>query len=306
MSILLHCSVRIKNPCKGRLSVLKKFIPMLLVVFGGGAIAATVNVPPLDGTGFLLVYQLFSITIATMGAAFIFFVIGRNHLAEKYRPAMLVTALVVAIACYHYFRIFESWNAAYVLNATGGYDPSGKPFNDAYRYADWILTVPLLLVEAVAVLALASNLAGGMIWRLVLAALVMIATGYPGEISQDTGTRLLWGTISTIPFIYIVYVLWAELGKSLDRQPPRVQVLVRNLRLLLLGSWGFYPIAYLLPLLFGGLSAGGIVAVQIGYSLADIIAKAGFGVLIYFIALEKTRADAEAGGGRLTPAAATD
>jgi bacteriorhodopsin len=239
---------------------------------------------------FFLVYQLFSITIATMGAAFIFFVLGRQNLSEKYRTAMLVSALVVAVACYHYFRIFNSWNEAYAL-ADGIYGATGVAFNDAYRYADWILTVPLLLVEAVAVLALASNVAAGMIGRLVIAAFLMIATGYPGEISSDTGTRLLWGTISTIPFIYIVYTLFVELGKSLATQPPRVQVLVRNLRLLLFMSWGFYPIAYLLPLVFGNLSGSGVVAVQVGYSLADIIAKAGFGTLIYFIALEKTKAD---------------
>ncbi|MFN3267024.1 MAG: bacteriorhodopsin-like, partial [Deinococcales bacterium] len=207
----------------------------------------------------------------------------------------------VAVACYHYFRIFESWGAAYTFD-NGVYKASGLPFNDAYRYADWILTVPLLLVEAVAVLALASNIATGMIWRLVIAALAMIALGYPGEISLDTGTRLLWGTLSTIPFIYIVYTLFVELGKSLERQPAQVQVLVKNLRLLLFASWGFYPIAYLMPLIFGGLSADGLVALQVGYSLADIIAKAGFGTLIYFIALEKTKADKEATAGSLVVA----
>lgn len=254
-----------------------------------------------------LVYQLFSITIATMGAGFIFFVLGQQNLSAKYRPAMVVSAIVVAVACYHYFRIFNSWNESYKLVGEV-YQATGVPFNDAYRYADWILTVPLLLVEAVAVLALASNVASGMIWRLALAAFVMIATGYPGEISGDTGTRLLWGTISTIPFIYIVYTLFVELGRSLTRQPARVQVLTRNLRLLLFASWGFYPIAYLLPLLLGGgLNASGIVAVQVGYSLADILAKVGFGTLIYFIALEKTAHDrAETATVPTTPALATD
>jgi bacteriorhodopsin len=269
---------------------MKKFIIPLAVgavMVSGAALAAPIEL----STGqFGLIYQLFSITIATMGAAFIFFVLGRQNLGAKYQPAMLVSALVVAVACYHYFRIFNSWNEAYALT-DGIYKATGVPFNDAYRYADWVLTVPLLLVETVAVLALASNIASGMIGRLVIAAFAMIVLGYPGEISGDTGTRLLWGTLSTIPFVYIVYTLFAELGKSLDRQPERVQVLVRNLRLLLFGSWGFYPIAYLLPLIFGGLSASGIVAVQVGYSLADIIAKAGFGTLIYFIALEKTKAD---------------
>ncbi len=241
---------------------------------------------------FGLVYQLLSIAIACMGAAFIFFVLGKQNLSAKYQPAMLVSALVVAVACYHYVRIFESWKESYAF-VDGVYKATGIPFNDAYRYADWVLTVPLLLVEAVAVLALASNIASGMIGRLVVAALAMIVLGYPGEVSTDTGTRLLWGTLSTIPFLYIIYTLFVELGKSLQSQPPRVQLLMGNLRLLLFGSWGFYPIAYLLPLVFGALSATGIVALQVGYSLADIIAKAGFGTLIYFIALEKTRVDNE-------------
>ena len=163
------------------------------------------------------------------------------------------------------------------------------------------MTVPLLLVEAVSVLALARNISAGLIGRLVVAAVVMIATGYPGEVSSDNTTRLIWGTISTIPFVYILFVLWSELSNSLERQPEYVKVLVRNLRLLLVFSWGFYPLAYLLPAVFGGLSASGVVGLQVGYSLADIIAKAGFGVLIYFIALEKTAADKA-----LSPALAGD
>ena len=254
---------------------------------------------------FQLIYQLFSLTIATMGAAFIFFVLGRQNLAEKYRVAMLVSSLVVAVACYHYFRIFNSWNESYAF-ANGVYRATGAPFNDAYRYADWVLTVPLLLVETVAVLGLASRIASGMTARLAIAALAMIALGYPGEISGDTATRLIWGTLSTVPFIYIVYTLFVELGRSLASQPERVQVLVRNLRLLLFGSWGFYPIAYLLPLLFGGLTASGVVAVQVGYSLADMIAKAGFGTLIYFIALEKSKADADASSKVTNLATAAD
>jgi bacteriorhodopsin len=284
------------------------FVAVLGVLLGGAlAQSAAVEAPRLTLSygQFGLVYQMFSITIATMGAGFLFFVLAQPNLSPKYRPAMVVSALVVAVACYHYFRIFNSWNESYALTGEV-YRATGIPFNDAYRYADWILTVPLLLVETVAVLALASNIASGMIWRLALAAFVMIATGYPGEISSETGTRLLWGTISTIPFIYIVYTLFVELGKSLERQPARVQVLTRNLRLLLFASWGFYPIAYLLPVLLGGgLSSNGVVAVQVGYSIADILAKVGFGALIYFIALEKTAHDRTLGApeNSTTPAA---
>jgi bacteriorhodopsin len=275
--------------------VMVPLVAVILAAFGTQAFAVSAE---LSMGQFGLVYQLFSIAIATMGAAFIWFVVARQNLAPKYQTAMLVSALVVAVACYHYWRIFNSWNEAYALDLTNGlYKATGVPFNDAYRYADWILTVPLLLVETVAVLALASNISASMIGRLTIAAFLMIATGYPGEVSSDNGTRLLWGFISTIPFVYIVYTLFTELGTAMAQQTPRVQLLMGNLRLLLFGSWGFYPIAYLLPVLFGGLSASGMVGVQVGYSLADIIAKAGFGTLIYFIALEKTHADAAAHGG---------
>ena len=265
------------------------------------------DLPVLTPGQFELVYNGFSLAIAAMGAGFLYFVLSRGQVAPAYRTALTVSALVVAIAFYHYLRIFESWAAAYVLEA-GAYVPTGAPFNDAYRYVDWLLTVPLLLTEAVLVLRLKKG-AGGMIARLSAAAVLMIVTGYPGEVSSDTATRLIWGTISTIPFLYILYVLWVELGRSLGAQPEKVRVLVRNLRLLLLATWGVYPIAYLAPVLgFDG--AGAVAALQTGYTLADVLAKPIFGAMIVWIAIEKSRADgwsmesAAASAGKTTAAKA--
>lgn len=260
------------------------------------------ELPALTPGQWSLVYNGFSLAIAAMGASFIFFLAARSQVAEKYRPALLISALIVAIAAYHYFRIFESWGSAFIMNAEGMYVPSGESFNDAYRYVDWLLTVPLLLVEAIAVLALTRG-AGSMIFRLTVASVLMIALGYPGEIATDNGTRALWGTLSTLPFIYILWVLWAELGKIMPTQPQKVRVLVRNLRLLLIATWGVYPIAYMMPF-FGTEGATAVVGIQVGYTIADIAAKAGYGLLIYAIARAKTLADAEAGVGVGTPAMA--
>jgi bacteriorhodopsin len=245
----------------------------------------------LSSIQFEIVYSMFSLCIAAMGAAFVFFLGSRQSIAPKYRPALLVSAVVVGIAGYHYYRIFGSWNASYALDvATGEYKPTGVPFNDAYRYADWLLTVPLLLVELVSVLGLSRGKSAGLLARLSIAAVLMIATGFPGEISSNMTTRGIWGFVSTIPFAYILYVLWVELSKSLETQPPGVKVLVSNMRLLILGTWGVYPIAYLLPQLgIGGVTAH--VGVQVGYTIADIAAKAGYGVLIYAIARMKTESD---------------
>jgi bacteriorhodopsin len=248
------------------------------------------DLPVLTQGQFNLVYQGFSFSIASMGAAAVFFLLARSQVAEKYRPALLVSSLVVIIAAYHYFRIFNSLEHAYVLNGAV-YEPSGADFQDAYRYVDWLLTVPLLLVEAVSVLNLPREQAKSLTARLVIAAALMIGLGYPGEITADFGTRFGWGFASTIPFVYILWVLWGELGEVLKKQTEEVRILVRNLRLLLLGTWGVYPIAYMLPF-FGLTGPEAFVGVQLGYTLADVLAKPGFGLLIFAIAVAKTRADA--------------
>jgi bacteriorhodopsin len=236
---------------------------------------------------FNLIYNAFSFAIATMFASALFFLNAQAQVGRKYRLAVLVSAIVVSIAGYHYFRIFNSWVAAYSLQ-NGTYVLTGAPFNDAYRYVDWLITVPLLLVETVAVLALPAKDAEPLLFKLVVAAILMIATGYPGEISHDTTTRLIWGAVSTIPFAYILYVLWVKLSQSIISQPAEVQTLVRNMRLLLLFSWGVYPIAYLLPV-FGITSSSANVGVQLGYTMADVLAKPVFGLLVFAIALTKTR-----------------
>jgi bacteriorhodopsin len=234
-----------------------------------------------------LVYNMLSITIATMAAAFVFFILARRQVAEPFRASLAVSAVVVGVACYHYFRIFGSFEEATAMVA-GGYEFTTALFNDAYRYADWILTVPLLMVEAVAVLALKKETSRKLIAKLSIAALLMIALGYPGEIADDNTTRMIWGTLSTIPFVYILWVLWGELSQATEDQPERVQLLMRNLKLLLLATWGVYPLAYLAPV-FGFEGATALVTLQVGYSIADITAKAGFGLMIYAIAREKSR-----------------
>ena len=66
--------------------------------------------------------------------------------------------------------------------------------------------------------------------------------------------------------------------------------LIKQARLLTFASWGFYPLVYMIPYTNLG---GGVTEtyVQIGYTIADIIAKAGVGVLVYLIAIRKSRAE---------------
>ena len=239
------------------------------------------SVSAISPADFSLVYNMLSLTVAAMGAATVFFFLSRGSVLPKYRPALIVSGLVTLIACYHYARIFLSWDAAYASGNMGS-------FNDAYRYVDWLLTVPLLLVELVAVLSLPKSVTRSLLTRLVIAAVLMIGLGYPGEISADAGTRWLWWVLSMLPFLYILFVLWVELSKSLDRQPASARGLIGAARMLILISWSFYPIAYMLPMLGFGAAGSANVGLQIGYSIADIVAKCGLGLYVYFIARAKS------------------
>jgi len=237
--------------------------------------------------GYQLVYNFMSLAIASMGASFFFFISARGALKEGNRMAVTLSATVVLIAFYHYVRIFDSWVAT-----AGG---SLGEFNEAYRYVDWLLTVPLLVAELILVLRLDKKVESKLIQRNVVYAFLMIATGYIGEMDNQTSvvldsSRTIWGAISTIFFVLILRDLFGGIDASFKKQSKEIQGIFKVLRVVLLATWGVYPIAYLLPTIAGniGLSAGdGLVLKQVGYTIADILAKPGYGLLIWKIATLK-------------------
>ncbi len=234
-----------------------------------------------------LIYNAFSFTFAAMAATTLFLWLGRSEVSRNYRTAVTVSGLVTFIAAYHYLRIFNSWEAAFDVK-NGVVAVTGYAFNDAYRYVDWLLTVPLLLVELVLVMRLDAAETSRKALTLGSAAALMIVLGYPGEIASDIPTRALWGTLSAIPFVYIVWQLFSGLGASIERQPEAVKGLVKQARLLTFASWGFYPIVYMAPYVhLSGPDA--TTTIQVGYTLADLVAKAVVGVLIFNIAVRKSR-----------------
>ena len=236
-----------------------------------------------------LVYNAFSFTIAVMGAATIFSFFGRSQVAPAYRTAMTLTGLVTLIALYHYVRIIGSWESAYVI-AGDTIKLSTVKFNDAYRYVDWLLTVPLLLVELILVMRLSASETLSKSVRLGGLAALMVVLGYPGEISSVSSTRWIWWGLAMIPFVIIVYDLFVGLKLSIATQPESVRGLVSAARWLTVVSWCFYPVVFVFPMI-GFVGGDATTAVQVGYTVADVVAKAVFGVLIFMIATRKSKAD---------------
>merc|ERR1712005_65871 len=256
-----------------------------------------------------LIYNMLSLGLASMAASTVFFFLRLGSFAERYKAALCFTGLVTFIAMYHYFRIFESFNRAYtpckkmedgsinynMCNADEyGYTPTGHPFNDAYRYVDWLLTVPLLLIEIVLVMKLSEAETFSRCCTLGVSSALMIANGYPGEITADPSTRWLFWALSMAPFCYIVYTLFVGLQASQESQPEAVRDQVKWACWATVFSWCTYPVVFIIPMLGGsesgkaGLSASSMVGIQVGYTFFDIISKCGVGYLVYRIGLHKS------------------
>merc|ERR1712012_1079159 len=220
---------------------------------------------------------------------------GLPNVTKNYRTALTITGIVTFIATYHYFRIFNTWVEAFNVSnklgdgITGEYmgTLTGAPFNDAYRYVDWLLTVPLLLIELILVMKLPKNQTVDLAWKLGVASAVMVALGYPGEIQDDLLIRWIFWALAMIPFCYVVFTLVAGLNDATDKQPESARGLVVAARWVTAISWLTYPFVYIIK----SCGLAGSVATtyeQIGYSLADFVAKAVFGVLIWAIAANKS------------------
>jgi bacteriorhodopsin len=251
---------------------------------------------PMTSGLFDLVYNSLSFTLASMMASTIFFWLRIGSINEKYKSAMTITGLVTFIAAYHYIRIFNSWTEAYTYPASPDgkvLDPTitGIPFNDAYRYMDWLLTVPLLLIEIVFVMKLSPEETASKARTLGIASGLMIILGYPGEliIEGDLSARWMWWTLAMIPFLYIVYTLLVGLTAAVDRESdPNVKQLLKYACQATVISWCTYPVVYVMPML-GLKGASAVVGVQIGYCISDVISKCGVGFLIYNITNAKSQ-----------------
>jgi bacteriorhodopsin len=240
---------------------------------------------------FQLVYNVLSFSFACMMATTLFLWMRLPAIAAKYQSAVIISGLVTFIAAYHYLRIFNSWNEAYhyTLEAKGP-QSTGVPFNDAYRYMDWLLTVPLLLMEIVLVMKLSPEESNRKCITLGVSSALMIILGYPGEliVEGNLDTRFMYWTFAMIPFCYIVYELLVGMRSATQRETNEgVKASIVRAQLVTVISWLTYPLVYVFPML--GLSgASAVVAIQVGYCVSDIVAKCGVGLIIYQITYAKS------------------
>jgi len=254
-------------------------------------------------TEFQAVYNVLSFTLASMMATTMYLWFRANAVTDKYKSAVLISGLVTFIAAYHYIRIFNSWVDAYQYTAgevkNGALEMqapalTGVPFNDAYRYMDWLLTVPLLLIEILLVMKLDEVTYSRKAWALGVGSALMICSGYYGElvVTGDLSPRWRCWFLSMLFFLFIVYELLVGLTEATNQEAdPVIAGKIKTAQVMTVISWCTYPIVYLFPML-GVTASSAVISIQMGYCVSDIISKCGVGLVIYQISYAKSKKEA--------------
>jgi bacteriorhodopsin len=231
-------------------------------------------------------------------AYFLYSWTSREEIGARYRPSSYAALCLAAIATLSYLVLFIRWDTGFDLSGDVYVPNEEARLSLSPRYIDWSVTVPLLMVELLAVCSLSGARARKLRFTTMAAAFLMILTGYLGSQVLDSGrstTALVtWGLISTAFYAYIHVALIGAVRTSLPRMSAEAAVSLRNATIVLLSSFGVYPLVYAIPV-FADVTSTWLTTMQLAYSAADVVAKVGFGVLVHKVAKLRTAEDVAAG-----------
>ena len=209
--------------------------------------------------------------VISMGmlAATVFFFIERSSVATAWKTSVTVAGLITGIAFIHYMYMRGVW-------VQTGDSPT------VYRYIDWLITVPLQMIEFYLILAAVRKVDGGIFWRLLIGSLVMLIGGYLGEAGYINAT--LGFIIGIAGWIYILYEIFSgEAGKAAAKSGNKALVTAFSaMRMIVTIGWAIYPLGYIFGYLTGGIDANSLNVI---YNLADFINKIAFGLVIWAAAV---------------------
>jgi bacteriorhodopsin len=208
-------------------------------------------------------------------AATAFFFMETQRVQGKWKTSLTVSGLVTLVAAVHYFYMRDVW-----------VETGATPL--VYRYIDWLITVPLLMVEFYLILRAITNVSGGVFWRLMIGTMVMLAAGYMGEAGYINA--MLGFIIGMAGWAYILYeIFMGEAGQVASEQAPEsVQSAFVTMRWIVTIGWAIYPIGYFMGYFTGAGPEASANSLNIIYNLADVVNKIAFGVIIWNVAVTES------------------
>jgi bacteriorhodopsin len=213
----------------------------------------------------------FWIVSVAMVAATVFFFYEGMAVKKEWRLSMTVAGLVTLVAGVHYYYMRDYWVAEMQTPIV-------------YRYIDWLITVPLLMIEFYIILkAVGASVSSNSFWRLLVGTLVMLLGGYLGEAQVISAT--LGFIIGMIGWAVIIWEIFGgEASKAADANEG-IKSAFNALRIIVLVGWAIYPLGYVFGYMLGSVDPGSL---NIIYNLADFVNKILFGLIIWNVAVKES------------------
>ena len=154
-----------------------------------------------------------------------------------------------------------------------------------YRYIDWLITVPLQMVEFYLILSAVRKVPSGIFWRLLIGSVVMLVGGYAGEAGYINA--MLGFIIGMAGWIYVLYEVFSgEAGKAAAKSGNKGLVTAFGaMRMIVTVGWAIYPLGYVFGYLTGGVDA---TSLNVIYNIADFLNKIAFGLVIWAAAMQQS------------------
>jgi len=204
-----------------------------------------------------------------MVAATVFFLIERDRVSGKWKTSLTVAGLVTLIAAVHYFYMRDVW-------VTTGESPT------VYRYIDWLLTVPLLIIEFYLILSAITKVPTGVFWRLLVGSLIMLTAGFAGEVNPD---YLVSGfVVGMLGWFWIMYEIFIGEASRINAASGNAiaQKAYSAMRMLVTVGWAVYPLGYVFGYFMGATDPD---TLNLIYNVADLWNKIAFGLVIWAAAV---------------------
>lgn len=249
---------------------IKSIVTIAFLLLLPTSVSAAQGLDPGDFVGI----SFWLISMAMM-AATLFFLWETQGVSAKWKTSLVVSALVCFIAAVHYFYMREVW-------VTTQTSPT------VFRYIDWLLTVPLLMIEFYLILRAIGVATLGIFWRLLIGTLVMLIPGYLAEAGYMN--LYLGFAIGMLGWFYILYEVFAgEAAKAAEREASdSVKFSYKAMVWIVTVGWAIYPIGYVLGYMMGAVDDA---ALNIVYNLADLVNKVAFGLLVWYAATSESQAE---------------
>jgi len=238
---------------------------------------------------FEIVSHVLTLGYASMAAALLYFIATKNSTLPKFRVSSVISGVVMVSAFLLLYAQRESWTEAYAFTGSS-YElrPGAALFTNGYRYLNWLIDVPMLLIQILFVAGITGALRTKYMLRFSVSGCLMILLGYvgqfyePGRSNENVLLWAVWGLASTVFFIDVLILITKVIrdGKSgMDGAPRAVFGAILPLFYV---AWWLYPLAYAVPILLnsGATYETTVVAQQVIYTVADIASKVVYGIML--------------------------